>query len=135
MCIRVDADGKGDGKGTHVSVLVYLMRGQNDNHLPLPFTGTVAVELLNQLEDKNHHSTSIVFTLDCEEGKRVTDHERAPKGYGCQQCISHSSLGHDAIKNCQFLKDDCLYFRFKASQTINPKPWLVTCGNFTSLNE
>ena len=135
MCIRVDADGNGDGKGTHVSVLVYLMRGENDDHLSWPFTGTVTVELLNQLEDKNHHSMSILFTSDCEEGQRVTDHEMAPKGYGCQQYISHSSLGHDAIKNCQFLKDDCLYFRFKVSQIVNPKPWLVISGNFTSRNE
>ena len=55
-CIRVDAKGWGDGEGTHVSMAAYLMRGENDAHLPWPFTGTVTVELLNQLEDDNHIS-------------------------------------------------------------------------------
>ena len=135
MCIRVDANGCGDGKVIYISVSIFLMCGENDDHLSWPFTGTVTVELLNQLEDENHHSMSILFTSDCLEGQRVTDHERAPKGCGCQQYISHAALGHDAIKNCQFLRDDCLYFRFKVSQIVNPKPWLVTSGNFTSLYE
>ena len=56
MCIKVDCNGFGDGEGTHVSVYAYLMRGENDNHLPWPFTGTITVELLNQLEDDNHYS-------------------------------------------------------------------------------
>ena len=54
MCIKVDCNGYGISKGTHVSVYAYLMRGENDDHLPWPFTGTVTVELLNQLEDDSH---------------------------------------------------------------------------------
>ena len=34
MCIRVDSNGWGEGKSTHVSVYAYLMRGENDDHLP-----------------------------------------------------------------------------------------------------
>ncbi len=55
MCIRVDANGSGAGKGTHVSVFAYLMKGDNDDSLSWPFTGRVTFELLNQLEDDNHH--------------------------------------------------------------------------------
>ena len=33
MCIRVDPNGDGDGKGTHVSVFTYLMKGPFDDHL------------------------------------------------------------------------------------------------------
>ena len=51
MCLNVDANGYGEGKGTHESVFVYLMRGDNDNHLKWPFKGTIKVSLLNQLED------------------------------------------------------------------------------------
>ena len=40
MCLRVDAN---DGKGTHVSVYVCLMRGDNDDNLKWPFKGTVEV--------------------------------------------------------------------------------------------
>ena len=37
MCLRVYADGNDDGKGTHVSVFVRLMRGEHDNYLKWPF--------------------------------------------------------------------------------------------------
>ena len=33
MCIRVDANGCGDGTGTHVSVFVCLMRGEYERKL------------------------------------------------------------------------------------------------------
>ena len=62
LCIKVYADGTGKGKGTHLSVYVHLMRGDNDDHLPWPFTGTVTIELLNQLEDEYwHHSMTTEF--------------------------------------------------------------------------
>ena len=37
MCFRVDANGVVDGAGTHVSVFVYLMRGEYDYDLLWPF--------------------------------------------------------------------------------------------------
>ena len=45
MCLKVDANGFGSGKGTHVSVGVYLMRGEFDDHLKWPFNGMVTVQL------------------------------------------------------------------------------------------
>ena len=48
MCIIICANGVREGKGTHVSVGAYLMKGENDNHLPWPFTGIVTIKLLNQ---------------------------------------------------------------------------------------
>ena len=51
MCLRVDANGCGDGKGTHVSVYAYLIRGEYDDLLKWPFQGSIVVQLCNQLED------------------------------------------------------------------------------------
>ena len=62
MCLRVDANGDGDGKGTHVSVYTCLMRGEFDSHLKWPFRGTVTIQLVNQLEDKEHHTGTIPYT-------------------------------------------------------------------------
>ena len=125
MCINVVPNGSGDGKSTHVSVFAFLMRGENDDHLPWPFTGTVTVELLNQLEDKNHHSKVTSFLQDLLDSQRVTDRKRAPVGYGRPRYIPHSSLGYDEAKHCQYLKDDCLYFRVKVDANTSSKPWLV----------
>ena len=38
MCISMYANGNGDGVNTHVSVYVYLMKGENDECLPWLFT-------------------------------------------------------------------------------------------------
>ena len=33
MCLRGDAAGSGDGKGTHLSMFLYLMKGSHDDEL------------------------------------------------------------------------------------------------------
>ena len=125
MCACVYANGSGDGKGTHLTAGAYLMRGENDNHLPWPFTGTVTFELLNQLKDDNHHFQETAFHPDNVAGQRVVNEERASVGYGLPCYIPHSDLGYYAAKNCQYLKDNCLYFRVKVDAEGTSKPWLV----------
>ena len=127
MCISVHAngDGEGKGKGTCISVYANLMKGENDNHLPWPFTGTVTVELLNQLEDKNHHSKNMTFFPDKVSSKRVVNEERSTSGLGHSCYISHSKLVYNAAKNCQYLKYDCLYFRISVDAKRSSTPWLV----------
>ena len=112
-------------EGTQVSVFPFLMRGENNDHLPWPFSGTVTVELLNQLEDKNHHSKVTSFHSDNEARQRVIDGEISLDGYGDARYILHSSLGYDEAKHCQYLKDDCLYFRVKVDAKSTSKPWRV----------
>ena len=113
MCLNVDANGNGDGKGTHVSVSAYLMRGEFDDHLKWPFQSQVTVAMLNQLEDNNHTTYTIPFTetTDIKIIGRVTDGERAPTGFGYHTFIAHTDLVYTPAKNCQYLKYDCLRFR------------------------
>ena len=123
MCVEVDANGSYNGEGTHVSVYAYLMKGDNDDSLTWPFTGTVTVELLNQLEDKNHHKDTFTFPPDDDEvSGRVVTGERG-EGWGETQFIPHTDLGYQPDKNCQYLKDDTLVFRVSA-EAPDYKPWL-----------
>ena len=125
MRIRVDANGCLDGKGTHVSVFAHLMRGRNDDILEWPFTGKVTFTLLNQLADKHHYTaTTASFSQDLKASRRVVDGEMATTGYGQPTFISPYQLHYDAVKNCQYLKDDCLYFQIKVQATKPVKPWL-----------
>ena len=124
MCLGVYANGNGEGDGTCVSVGAYLMKGENDDHLPWPFTGKVTVELLNQLEDINHHSKTLTFRPNIQVSERVMDEERSSKSWGMPRYISHSALGYNAAKNCQYLKDDCLYFRINVDANKSSKAWL-----------
>jgi len=112
----VDANGCGDGKGTHVSVFAYLMQGEFDDHLKWPFQGHVTVAMLNQLEVSNHTTKTIPFT-DALESSRVTEGERAPGGWGYPTFIAHTELNYNLTKNCQYLKYDCLHFRIIKLQT------------------
>ena len=113
MCLRVDANGSSDGKGTHVSVFAYLMRGEFDNHLKRPFRGHVTIAVLNQLEDNNNRTKTIAFTntTDGRYISRATEGERAPSGWGYSTFIAHTELNYNPTKNCQYLKYDCLCFR------------------------
>ena len=131
MCVRVDANGNGIGKGTHVSLFIYLMRGEYDDHLSWPFPGIVTIELLNQVQNRNHHSTTTLFSVEFAESQRVVNAERASSGHGQQKCIPHTSLEYNVTKNYQYLKDDSLYFRFKVARASNPKPWLIPSGQFS----
>ena len=127
MCIYVITNGHGDAKGTHVSVYVYLMKGDNDDSLSWPFTGTVTIELLNQLEDKNHYKVTLPFLADTESSQRVVDDERG-EGWGHDKFISYADLAHDPLTNIQYLKDDTLIFRVSA-EAPDYKPWLE-CTHF-----
>ena len=123
MCVRVDADGFGEGAGTHVSVFASLMQGRNDDNLPWPFTGKVTFTLLNQQADENHHTDTASLLRDDEE-YRVVVGERSRTGYGFPKFISHSQLDHGAAQN-QYLKDGCLYFQVKVQAPKPTKPWLI----------
>ncbi len=123
MCLRVDVNGWGAGEGTHVSAGAVLMKGDNDDSLSWPFTGTITFELLNQLEDKNHHKWKNTFPANEKSSQRVVDGERAPHGSGTSQVILHTDLDYNAYQNTQYLKDDTLVFRVSV-QVPDYKPWL-----------
>ncbi len=116
LCINVDANGNGEGAGTHVSVYTKISKGLYDDQLPWPFKGAVTYQLLNQLADDRHHHLESIFddSVDMQVG--------SCSGY--PQFLPHSSLCHDPATNTQYLLDDTLYFRVSV-KVDNHKPWLV----------
>lgn len=48
MCLRMYLNGDGEGKGTHVSLFLVLMKGEHDSILPWPFTQKVTLGLIHQ---------------------------------------------------------------------------------------
>ena len=111
MCLSVDAYGRGSGADTHVTVGVYLMRGEYDGNLVWPFRGDVTFHLVNRKADEGHVVWTARFndsTSDNVAG-RVTEGERAPHKWGQNHFISHSALGYG--RNTEFLDKDALEFR------------------------
>ena len=110
LCLNVSANGYGSGKGSHLSIYAFIMKGQHDDRLQWPFTGTVIIELLNWLEDKGHHQ--VTLSIDTNN-----DFVRVTKGeYGnatdYHQFISQSSL--NSSTNTQYLYQDCIRVRVQA---------------------
>ena len=113
MCLSVYAN-CGSGTDTHVRVSVYIMRGEYDDNLVWPFRGDVTFHLVNRKADEGHVEKTIPFndsTPDDIAG-RLTEQERAPRGWGWDQFISHSALGYGRnYRNTDFLDKDALEFR------------------------
>ena len=120
LVIRVDANGNGVGKGTHVSIFCAVKKGQYDDELKRSFHGKVIWTLLNQLHDEKHHTAYADF-------KNLEPDDPYLKPGGCGRgklkFIPHSMLTHNSENGTQYLKDDTLYFRVSVDMPEH-KPWL-----------
>ena len=114
MCLKITVNGWGDAKGTHVSVSVFMMKGEFDSHLKWPFKGEITVELVNQKEGGEKCERKPVQHTDPDECnkifQRVTEGERAKTGWGVPQFIPHSDL-YKPEEDKEYLVNDTLIFR------------------------
>ena len=112
MCLCIDAAGNGSGKGTHLSVSLFLMKGPHDDELTWPLRGKFEMKLLNQISDSKYHFETAGYgdnTPDTSAG-RVIEGYKSKKGWGCPQYISNEDL-NKITPTRQYLKDDCLFFQ------------------------
>ena len=107
MCLKVCANGYGNGRSTHVSVGVNLMRGEFDDRLKWPFNGSITVKLKKQTKPGPPFSRNV---LDIDEF--VTDaavckptEERNTECWGCAKYISQRELYAGG-----YLKNESLFF-------------------------
>lgn len=126
MCVIIEPNTT--SKGQYLAVYSHLMKGDNDDLLTWPLTGTVTFELINQLGNHTHKKGVGTFPLNDKENRRVTEEGRdiADTGYGCPKFISCSKLG-EGSQEVQYLKDDCLYWRVtpEVPDTLD-QHWLKT---------
>ena len=107
LSIVVWANGYVSGKGSHLSIYAFIMKGQHDDRLQWPFTGTIIIELLNWLEDKGHYKETL--SIDTNNSfTRVTEGEYGNND-GYEQFISQSTL--NSSTNTQYLYQDCIRVR------------------------
>ncbi|XP_065901622.1 TNF receptor-associated factor 4-like [Dysidea avara] len=110
LCLLVYPDGNGDGKGTHLSVYLNIMKGSHDDELTWPLRGKFEITLLNQLNNSEHCSRSVIINNDHRYTGRVTRRYRAVGGFGVSKFVSHEDLLKVTIK-CQYLKETCVFFK------------------------
>ena len=113
LCLLVYAGGNRQESKDHISIFNALKRGPNDDILSWPFDKTVEFTLLNQLEDRYHHSTQISFENASCEVTQLKPGEDVALGRGRRKFIPHGDLDKRPTLNCQYLKDDCLFFKIE----------------------
>ena len=112
FCLSVYANGSKDGRGTHVSVYVALMKGKYDDELAWPMCGTFRITMLNQARDENHREGTIC--LDGTTGWNRMSGDEQQRGYS--MFVRHVDLDPKrSDSETQYLVDDTLYFRVEAA--------------------
>ena len=124
VCISVYPNGHLNAKGTHVSVFINLMSGENDDNLVWPLRATFTVTLLNQIRDANHRSH--VFTIDEKHNKCKVLGDSPGPGIGYTTFAALGELNLDEAKQCHYLRGDTLYFRVESDVSLLCKPWLTS---------
>lgn len=130
MCLLIYANGNGAGEGTHISYFLCFMPGEYDDHLEWPFQGLISVEVLNQVGNFGHWKDTAPYTSKelKDDNSRVVDKEYG-LGFGEPQFVPIVELAYNSDKQCQYLKDDTLYFRVTAEQIDSAtKPWLASAN-------
>ena len=117
LSLQVAPNGLGNAKGTHVSVFIYLMKGEFDEDLHWPLRGQMEVKLLDHEILAQYyrdfdacHNFLFVSKESDASFARVTVGEKSKYGWGKQKFIPHSSLDH------KYLKNDCVHFRIDRVQ-------------------
>ena len=112
FCLSVITNGSGDGAGSHISLYVYLVQGQNDDRLVWPFRGSIEIQLVNQ--KKQNKSVVVEFDKKAAasgRADRVMTEDTCTKDSGCgfSQFVSHRKL--EKVSDCsQYILDDSLTF-------------------------
>ena len=75
LCLQVYCNGDTRGKGKWLSIYAYILKGEYDDFLKWPFSGSVTVEIRNLLKNTHNHVKKIVFNRqtdgECEIRSRV----------------------------------------------------------------
>ena len=118
--LGVDANGWESGKGTHLSVFVYLMKGEYDEELKWAFIANITIQLLNWSDGSNHiqHTIHHHHEEPVEDRTRVIEGVKAPGGWGIEQFVSHSVLNNDN-SDINYINEDKLCFEIISIDIID----------------
>ena len=117
MIMEVYPNGYGSCRGTHLSVFISLMRGENDHTLSFPINGIFKIQLLNWRQNSGHVEKIVQFDQSTPERYRlqVTTGEEAA-GYGLFGYLSHDKLENSSDYK-EYIHNNTLCFKIQFEQT------------------
>ncbi len=106
--VRIYPNGDGPGKNTHLSVFIFIMKGEYDAILPWPFKKQVKFTLIDQQEDPVQRENVALHFIPPDVPKcfaRPTQEENS-NGQGSFKFISHEKL-----HSRRYIVDDTLFLQ------------------------
>ena len=112
MRLEVYPNGYGDGKGTHISIMARLLKGENDSNLKWPMNIDLTIQLINWHKDDSHFMDVIHFSkassLACYQVMGTKEKAYVP--WGIHKFCAHSAL-YEVTHNVQYIEDNCIRVR------------------------
>ena len=109
--LKITANGDGSSRGTHVSVLVCLMKGEYDEQLKWPLNANITLQLLNWSQDSNHIQHTVHYNeVPVEHRQLARGLLTADDGWRINEFISHSTLSNNDSSDISYINNDMLCF-------------------------
>ena len=108
--VRIDPNGQGSAKNTHLSVFIVVMKGEYDAILPWPSSKKVKFTLIDQQQDpgKRENVAMEFITNSLPNFVRPVTKENAGRGF--REFISHKKLN-----SRRYIVDDTLFLQVQIS--------------------
>ena len=95
--LQLDPNGFSSGKGTHLSIFIFIMRGENDATLEWPFQKKVYFTLIDQQETDASKQSIVRYFYHSHPEPELLKYFARPvadenDGYGFPKFVSHETL-------------------------------------------
>ena len=110
--MRIHLNGVGSGVGQHVALFVQMMRGDYDDILEWPFTGTIELSILDQ-SDASEFRHHISKTLDVTPYPLAFQGPTAPRNYEAYGYVEFAPI--EQIREGQYVKHNTMLVRIEIS--------------------
>lgn len=110
LCMRINLNGVDSGVGKHVALFVHMMQGDYDTILEWPFTGRIALSIMDQsdgAEYRQHISETLVAKPNLLAFQRPT----APRNYKGYGYVEFAPI--EQIREPQYVKNNTMLVRIQ----------------------
>ena len=129
MCLRVDAMGRGDGAGTHISVHVCLINAEHENAMSKGFTNLscdlrIALRNAIKIDDGYQYSSKKTVHGLLLKGSVLSKFkkDKTTLGYGIDRFVTHKVVGEKYVCNDFLTLKVCsIYYHSSSITTCSSK--------------
>lgn len=109
--LQMNPNGFSNGKGTHLSLYLVMMRGENDATLEWPFRKTVIITLIDQ-QDTDNSKQNIVESFHVphpERDPRLLEQLKRPVSVQNSSRFGYNKfVSHKALQERRYIADDAI---------------------------